>query len=481
MTALFPPTLPQNTIVGRLALGAGPAEAVPLNLLGLPASGPGAPINVLQYGAVGDGIADDTAAIAAAIAACPSGGTVYFPTGTYKITSGFSITQPINILGAGASTSFSGSVLSCSSLGSNSIFKVTTTVFTPGFTFKNFSVQGNNTGLYAIEFAGTAGWYECLIDNLTIQNMGSGYSIGVSGAATGSGLAYSTISNCNLLGGIYVPYGGDGLHIENNVITTVGAHFGIYYNGVVGAGGLVIIKNVVSGTTQLLSIDNAVAPVVSSNEFETVQPFTALYVARIGGSDVFASSNLQGPMFTFNHISVLAGAGTPTPLYFNNCSNAYVNSGGFLIQNPATPIHVYIDTAAQLSYVNIGNGTQYVANSIFGLAFISDHGQGTHLDTDYTQLAPRTVTAATYAMVASDGSLIFNGVGTITVTLLSAAQNGGRIINMKTIAAQTVVSAASNVVPLIGGAAGTAILAATAGKYASLQSDGTNWVIMAGN
>jgi hypothetical protein len=52
---------------------------------------------------------------------------------------------------------------------------------------------------------------------------------------------------------------------------------------------------------------------------------------------------------------------------------------------------------------------------------------------------------------------------------------------MKTIAAQAVVSAASNVVPLIGGAAGTAILAATAGKYASLQSDGTNWITMTGN
>ncbi|WP_176479108.1 hypothetical protein [Mesorhizobium sp. WSM3860] len=49
---------------------------------------------------------------------------------------------------------------------------------------------------------------------------------------------------------------------------------------------------------------------------------------------------------------------------------------------------------------------------------------------------------------------------------------------IKTIQAQTVVSASSNVVPLAGGAAGTAILAATARKWATLVSDGTNWVIM---
>ena len=42
----------------------------------------------------------------------------------------------------------------------------------------------------------------------------------------------------------------------------------------------------------------------------------------------------------------------------------------------------------------------------------------------------------------------------------------------------TVVSASSNVVPLTGGAAGTAILAATAGKWCTLVSDGTNWITM---
>ncbi len=50
-----------------------------------------------------------------------------------------------------------------------------------------------------------------------------------------------------------------------------------------------------------------------------------------------------------------------------------------------------------------------------------------------------------------------------------------------TITANTVVSDASNVVPQAGGAAGTAILAATAGKFAELISNGTNWEIFAAN
>jgi hypothetical protein len=48
----------------------------------------------------------------------------------------------------------------------------------------------------------------------------------------------------------------------------------------------------------------------------------------------------------------------------------------------------------------------------------------------------------------------------------------------KNIASQLVISNASNVVPLIGGAAGTGILPATPGATATLVSDGTNWIIM---
>ena len=47
----------------------------------------GASVNVLDYGVVGDGVANDTAAIQSAVAAIKTagGGTLYFPKGTYKV------------------------------------------------------------------------------------------------------------------------------------------------------------------------------------------------------------------------------------------------------------------------------------------------------------------------------------------------------------------------------------------------------------
>jgi hypothetical protein len=51
-------------------------------------------INARQFGAKGNGTADDTAKIVAAIAALPAqGGTVYLPTGTYKTTSTITISN----------------------------------------------------------------------------------------------------------------------------------------------------------------------------------------------------------------------------------------------------------------------------------------------------------------------------------------------------------------------------------------------------
>jgi hypothetical protein len=52
----------------------------------------GAPINVLDFGAVGDGVTDSLAAFQAAIAALPNGGVIYIPKGTYVTATFFDFT-----------------------------------------------------------------------------------------------------------------------------------------------------------------------------------------------------------------------------------------------------------------------------------------------------------------------------------------------------------------------------------------------------
>ena len=58
--------------------------------------------NVKDHGAIGNGVADDTAALQAAIDAQPvSGGVIFLPNGTYKITSALNLRSNITIYGEG--------------------------------------------------------------------------------------------------------------------------------------------------------------------------------------------------------------------------------------------------------------------------------------------------------------------------------------------------------------------------------------------
>jgi len=94
-----------------------------------------------------------------------------------------------------------------------------------------------------------------------------------------------------------------------------------------------------------------------------------------------------------------------------------------------------------------------------------------------TSTAPVTYTA-NFSVATTDTWVINNKSGaTCTATLPTASTNTGRILRFQNYQAQTLVSASSNVIPLVGGAASTAILAAVAGDTCTLVSNGTNWVM----
>ena len=90
---------------------------------------------------------------------------------------------------------------------------------------------------------------------------------------------------------------------------------------------------------------------------------------------------------------------------------------------------------------------------------------------------PVTVTAD-FTVGASNWYINNKSGSTCTVTLPAASAFPGGYLTFQNYQAQTLVSASSNVVPQAGGAAGTAILLAVAGNWATMVSDGTNWVIM---
>jgi hypothetical protein len=100
-----------------------------------------------------------------------------------------------------------------------------------------------------------------------------------------------------------------------------------------------------------------------------------------------------------------------------------------------------------------------------------------------TGLAARPSVAtkvADFTLANTEGWIINNKSGaTCTVTLPAASAWSGRAVTFKNLQTETVVSASSNVAPIGSATPGTAILPATVGAWATLVSDGTNWVVMA--
>lgn len=106
--------------------------------------------NVKDYGAKGDGATDDTAAVTAAIAAIPAtGGTLFFPAGTYLTLGGFTIDKPCTIRGEGSAAYHNlegaGSTNCLSKVTCTSRTAVLFTVTTTPVSFRNIALVNTAT------------------------------------------------------------------------------------------------------------------------------------------------------------------------------------------------------------------------------------------------------------------------------------------------------------------------------------------------
>ena len=100
-------------------------------------------------------------------------------------------------------------------------------------------------------------------------------------------------------------------------------------------------------------------------------------------------------------------------------------------------------------------------------------------NTDYVPLSTVLTKTADYTITGTDTWIINNKTGSaLTLTFPAASAWTGRSITVKNMQAQLVNSASSNIVPIDSTTAGTAILLGVIGNWATMVSDGTNWVIM---
>jgi hypothetical protein len=203
----------------------------------------------------------------------------------------------------------------------------------------------------------------------------------------------------------------------------------------------------------------------STNVFALSQPTSS------DGAFVALNGVLQSPGLAYG-ISGYTLTFTEAPAIGDRIDIRYITLANELSLTSISDVNttITVDDTAEIANVNI-NGTAQVQITT----------STTKINNSFATTAPVTKTAD-FSLTAGENFVIVNKVGsTCTVTLPTASANIGRQVTIKTLQAQTVVSASSNVAPIDSATPGTGILTNVVGKWATLVSDGTNWVIMAAN
>jgi hypothetical protein len=202
----MPNTKPTSEQVTFLAAGTGAIQRTALSKFR-------DTVSVKDFGAVGDGIADDTVAIQAAINAVQttSGGSVYFPIGNYKITSSLLITgRNISLIGLpGAKPTLTNAITGSAA---DPLLKITTVgndVIIDGLTFKGNGLTGASGNGHAISIINTTG------SGLQPQQVMIRDCVIINHTGTGKDETNASIPSC----GIFA-YLGQLLHVSNCTIYT---------------------------------------------------------------------------------------------------------------------------------------------------------------------------------------------------------------------------------------------------------------------
>lgn len=250
----------------------------------------------------------------------------------------------------------------------------------------------------------------------------------------------------------------------------------IYHTGVVGASGVITFAPTIAGITDNNAIVGIATEPLALNAFGRATTFGTVRNITTNGA-AFGETWADDDVIWYNPITGNPTKVEPVAPYIKIQVGTVIKagaggSGSFHVEIirgstlGGTDSNVQFGTLANGDLIQYSTSLGYWTN-VTAASVIAGSGG-----------APITKTA-NFTVADGETWFINNKSGsTCTVTLPAASSWTGRYLTFKNMQAQTLVSASSNVVPIDSTVAGTAILLAVVGNWATMVSDGTNWVIM---
>jgi hypothetical protein len=266
--------------------------------------------NVVNYGAVGDGATDNTAAINAAIqaASAVSGATVYFPAGTWDYSNNLTFSS-LNVAGAGSST-----ILQPTNPTNTAVILTGTNSSIRNLVISSTSLAGLGSAGWTFSIPNTANLLVQNATSFTVANItclqrvaGCGIAILGGNGGTVNAVSCTGSGNPNLMGNGSVSYS-----------------YGIF----IWAPNVTVSNSLIQNECQAIEICGGNNIAILSNTIGTTSSpiggFGIWCFYYQGGSNLTISQNTI-VMGGFN-ASTMDGFTSDGPLYVQNCTNLTVSN-----------------------------------------------------------------------------------------------------------------------------------------------------------
>ena len=434
-------------------------------------------VSVKDFGAVGDGVTDDTAAFTAASNAAAS---VLIPAGTYKLTNFRPQKSGQSFIGSGYGTT----IIQQGAAGFpaiNCLSDVTTGQLI-GMNFSGFKILGHASASVAGFVVQATTPYVVCFSNFDFHSVGGYTSLKI--VTTSANEVYN--NNFRL----------SAYNTTSTGFTSNGGTYNTFSLFVTGAANGICIQDYSWSSVFIKAISDG-CQLYSGQSCTILNPTVESWSgAAVNQALRFDGSNHRVIGAALINVPNASLSGQ-TGVVLNNTNISLLGLriiGTAPATAPAYPVTFVAGGSGTISDAYTAGCTYTVDNytafsTLASYQFVGDCTTMTKLSQRPLKFGPSfaSVTSATYAVDATftsvglDPGVVVAAAGSCTLTLPSGSIHTGRTLTVTTRNAQTVISASSNIIPITGGAAGTAILAATAGKWAQLQYDGTNWNILSSN
>lgn len=274
-------------------------------------------LNVLDFGALGDGNNNDTSAIQAAIDAAQAfSGTVYIPDGVFLLYAPLQITSGITLVGNGREST----ILRVVDTG-QTISAIKTSVFVDKLTIKNLRIEASNTknayvpvstwyGKHGIEFKDVHHWVLDQVDVWYFNNDGVHLEESYIGYC----------QNCHFAGnngwGVWAGLTALGVNYANHAVSVQNTEVqgnktgGIYVEG--SSAFNIVNSTIEANSTVGIDVIYAAAFTITGNYFET----NGAYHIRVGNTLSTAGPSLSGAI-SGNNLQNATTSGVSGGIYVN--------------------------------------------------------------------------------------------------------------------------------------------------------------------